>query len=161
MLKARETSYVGPVLVQLAEDGEKVNLAKKAEQVSPPFLKRAQEELREDEVRIYQIITETCDSCVGYLAVVPYTQEENSLEIVPRFFEETIACSTFQEVLSQTINLVSEDTKLAYIILKIEESDEDMAKAAEALGFMKEGLFISNQQQGEFLFFSLYKYKLI
>lgn len=60
------------------------------------------------------------------------------------------------------ISELSQDPNVEYICTKAETKNQELVNDLESLGFMKDGLYISNQfKNGEFIYYTVYKYKLI
>ena len=98
----------------------------------------------------------------GYVIISPYNKVENSKEIYIKLVESLRNENVIKEVIRYFINLIAEDVTVENICIKVENSNKLLTSVLEEIGFMKEGLFISNQfKQGEFTYHTVYKYKLV
>lgn len=98
---------------------------------------------------------------LGYIIAADYPRLNQAKEISLHPKEARLDLETLKSLLRLTISILSQDQETEYIILKVRDSLDSLTEAAEAMGFLKEGLFISNQfLQGEFTFYSVYQYKL-
>ena len=111
--------------------------------------------------KIFLIVQNHKTAPVGYIITADYTRLSQSKEIVFYSPDSMEDIDLYIGILEQIIAVLSEDNMTNYIILKIRDSQKKLACAAETIGFMKDGIFISNQfLEGEFTYYSVYRYKL-
>ena len=153
---------LSPITVVRAEEHDKAilitHLSQEPDQTKAVLTKA---HILNSDNETYLIVQDHKTGPLGYVITADYTRLDQSKEIV--FYSpgsiETI--DLYIEILQQIIGVLSEDNLTNYIILKIRDSQKNLACAAESVGFMKDGIFISNQfLVGEFTFYSVYQYKL-
>lgn len=109
---------------------------------------------------IYLIYFDETAENPEHIIVTDYSKKVDSKEILlygKALYESPEA---FREALSGIIEILSAKP-ISNIFLKVQESLDQLEKAVESVGFVKEGLFISNQfLQGEFSFYTVYRYEL-
>lgn len=134
------------------------DLVKEIDSAEPNSMKA---ELMDPKGDLFLVRQNTSALPEGYVIARNYDRLEHSREIVPRLCRYMQEALIYKEILREVINVVSQDKQTESIVLRIEESLEPLVRCAESIGFMKEGIYISNQfLQGEFSFYSVYRYKL-
>lgn len=119
-------------------------------------------EIMEPENEMFLIFQSDQTDPLAYCITTDYVRMNKSKEIIFYSPEAIEDIDLYSEILQQLISFLSESNGTDYIILKIRDSLKTLACAAERIGFMKDGIFISNQfLEGEFTFYSVYRYKLI
>lgn len=99
---------------------------------------------------------------IGYTLSKKYEKRDNCVEICIMFLNDEIKERMSEEILSFQINHLMMDKSVHYICLKVLNKDKELSSTAEKIGFLKDGIFISNQFiQDEFSYCTIYKYKLI
>lgn len=106
-------------------------------------------------------LKEQRDKFLGYVIKSPYDRIANCQEISVNIKEQGDS-QLFSEVMRYFISELSQDPNVEYICTKAETKNQELVNDLESLGFMKDGLYISNQfKNGEFIYYTVYKYKLI
>jgi len=86
---------------------------------------------------------------------------DQAQEIITWLKEPLDDADQYKEILRKTIKIIERNYDSYQVVLKVEETRKSLIESVEALGFTKEGLFISNRfLKGEFSFYSVYTYKL-
>ena len=97
----------------------------------------------------------------GCVLIKKYDRMDQAQEIVTWLKEPLDDADQYKEILRKTIKIIESNYESNQAVLKIEETRKSLIESVEALGFTKEGLFISNRfLKGEFSFYSVYTYKL-
>lgn len=163
MMIELKSSPVLPISVIPATDNDKLRLLTQlSAELDETKLALTRVHLDEPGTAIFLVVQAETDTPLGFILTADYPRMSQSKEIIlyaPRSYDDV---ALYQAVLEEVINLLGEDPGTHYIILKIRDSLTALTNAALALGFMKDGLFISNQfLEGEFTYYSVYQYKLV
>lgn len=152
------------VQLQTASMDELQKLSDITQEISSELSAIVSRGLSDEPLQTYAILNSDGTKTIGFAQIIPYTKDKHCKEIVIKLDEadETTA-DKYADALSQIISANDLDSQVNYYIFKVEENNELLQQAAERTGFLQEGLFISNQNShdGEFVFYSIYKYKLI
>ena len=97
----------------------------------------------------------------GCVLIKKYDRLDQAQEIVTWLKEPLDEADHYKELLKKIIKIIETNYDSQQVVLKIEETRKSLIESVEALGFTKEGLFISNRfLKGEFSFYSVYTYKV-
>ena len=97
----------------------------------------------------------------GCVLIKKYDRMDQAQEIITWLKEPLDDADQYKEILRKTIKIIERNYDSYQVVLKVEETRKSLIESIEALGFTKEGLFISNRfLKGEFSFYSVYTYKL-
>lgn len=93
----------------------------------------------------------------GFVLLKDYDRLQRSREIIAWVPEDEPAGVSLSEVLQAILGTARMDSAIEWLVLKIEEDRPDLISLVQALGFTREGVFISNQfLKGEFRFYSVF-----
>ena len=110
---------------------------------------------------VYILKSKAEGEILGYITVSPYEKIDNTKEISLRLSEPFHESGLIEEVIKSFINGISEDKNVENICIKAENNDSKLIEILQNIGFLKEGLFISNQlKKGEFSYHTIFRYKL-
>lgn len=143
----------------------KENRANLIEELSPVVnsncLENIQSHLLTQEDDFFLIKEPFTANIQGCVLIKKYDRMDQAQEIVTWLKESLDDADQYKEILKKTIQIIETNYDSYQAVLKIEESRKSLIESVEALGFTKEGLFISNRfLKGEFSFYSVYTYKL-
>lgn len=129
--------------------------------MDPDRLESLQEELLTLEDDIYVVKDPLTSETLGCVCYKEYDRIEHAREIIPWLREPLCEAVHYGEVLRESISILQRARPVNQVVLKIEETRTGLIKSAEALGFTKEGIFISNRfLKGEFSFYFVYSYRI-
>ncbi len=129
--------------------------------MDPDRLENLQKELLTLEDDIFVVKDPLTSETLGCVCYKDYDRLENAREIIPWLREPLCEAVHYGEVLRESINIAQRAHRASQVVLKIEETRTSLIKSAEALGFTKEGIFISNRfLKGEFSFYFVYSYRI-
>lgn len=156
-------SMLLPVNVIRADELDKAKLlAHLSVELDEYKLLNARNQILGSENEVYLVYQMDRSDPITFAVTTDYTKITHSKEIIIYYPERIEDLEHFKTVLQRIVSILSEDQDNNYIILKIRDSLENLTVVAESIGFMKDGIFISNQfLEGEFTFYSVYIYKLI
>lgn len=156
------SSIARSVTVVRAEETDKARLRTQLSKLDETSRNKMEAHLSDPVTEIYCVYQNDDSDPWGCVVTSEYNKMPHAMEISLLYPETIEDAVLFKEILEQIVNFLSDNHNVNYIILKIRESLKTMASAAESLGFMKDGIFISNQfLAGEFTFYSVYQYKLV
>lgn len=158
-----KTSVSLPIAVVRADEKDKFKLLSHlSEEMDQEKLDVAKNHIMGPDNEIYLVYQTDQTDPLSFIVATEYTRMANSKEIILYYPELIEDMDHYKLIMQQMISILSENNENDYIILKIRDSLEDLTTVAESIGFMKDGIFISNQfLEGEFTFYSVYFYKLI
>lgn len=158
-----ESSVLLPVrVVRVQENDKSLLLTHLSKELYEIKLDQAASELTAPGNEMYTVFSSNQTEPLGFIVVSDYARMNKTKEIMLHCREEVENVELCRNILQQLIGMISENKETEYIILKIRDTLKNLVQAAESIGFMKDGIFISNQfLKGEFTFYSVYQYKLI
>lgn len=113
-----------------------------------------------DSVKVYKVTSGDEDDAIGVIRVRDYPSKKNSTELVLNMFKD-MNVDALKELINLIVTKIVVDPKVEFIIMRVEENKKNIISAIESIGFIRDGLFISNQIKSEFLYYYVYTYKLI
>lgn len=147
-------------LVAAGEEQRTSLINEMAQGMGPMELERIRQSM-DTNARTYLIEDSDTATAEGCVLLQDYDRLERAVEMVPWLDRLYGGTDQYREVFRETVNTVSLDDAVDFIVLKVEDNKPEQIQAAESLGFLKEGIYISNQYlKGEFSFYSVYMYKL-
>lgn len=96
---------------------------------------------------------------VGIGLIKQDSKRETGRQIILDFFTEPDE-TALSDAINKLIGIISQDKTVEYISVKADENDLKLQEILVSMGFLKDGLFISNHQSGEFIYYTVYSYKL-
>ncbi|MFB0917733.1 MAG: hypothetical protein QMB63_01515 [Clostridiaceae bacterium] len=162
MLADKHSPVVGELILKRASKDKIMELVSMAAGTVSETLCNNKKMLLDEKTSIYVIDDREEEKETGFVCISDYPRLENSKELRLHFKNKKPEDFHIKDILSRIVGLLSEDKTVDNIFIKIEKNDSRMEKIVESLGFLKDGLFISNQNgDREFSYFSVFKYKLI
>lgn len=160
-MNINEPSVFSPVRLVKAEQTDRNRLLTMlTDELSDNRLEYSEAFLLNGDNEIYLAHSEKTQK-TGHIIVTDYPKVKDSKEIMLYCFDISEEQDTLRGALSAIIKILSDENKASFLYLKVPESKKQIAEIVETVGFIKEGLFISNQfLQGEFSFYSVFRYEL-
>ncbi|GEM_PF-3018450 len=162
MLADKRSPVVGELNLIKATRDKILELVSMASETVSETLCNDKKMLLDEMTSIYIIDDRAENKETGIVCISDYPRLENSKELRLHFKNKKPEDFYIKDILSRIVGLLSDDINVDNIFIKIEKNDTKMEKIVESLGFLKDGLFISNQNgDREFSYFTVFKYKLI
>ena len=148
--------------VRLIETEADVIRFQLSRQLSKELLQDAEASLKVPSQRSFLIEDIARGIPEGFVLLKAYDRLHRSQEIFTWIPGDERRGDALFEVLQEILLAARLDPAIEWLVLKIEEDQPDLIAAAQALGFTKEGVFISNQfLKGEFRFYSVFAIRLV
>lgn len=118
---------------------------------------RIEQTLQEADAQIFLVYDPRFTTVLGYAAVRTYERIDRAKEIILWLEETACGAEYFLETLRDLIRWIGRDGKTEQVVLRIEDNKSVLIQSAMSIGFVVEGIYISNQfLKGEFSFYSVY-----